>query len=103
MRGAQQHGTTRGRDLPPDVLAGLRGAFAEEVAERLPRLVQAAADGRTGPDVVRDAHTLGSSSFVVDEPGAGRIARDVEARLLDGRPFAEQVAQLAAALGAWSV
>ncbi|MCU1692689.1 MAG: hypothetical protein JWM64_1780 [Frankiales bacterium] len=89
---------TRRRTLPPAALADLREAYAEEVGERLPRLLAAAASGSTGPDVVRDAHSLGSSSFVVDEPEAGLLARDVEARLLDGRPFAEQVDLLAAVL-----
>ena len=90
------------RPLPAHVLADLRAAYAEEVADRLPRLVQAAAEGRTGPDVVRDAHSLGSSSFVVEEAEAGALARDVEARLLDGRPYGEQVQALAACLARWA-
>lgn len=90
------------RVLPPQALADLRAAYAEEVADRLPRLVQAAARGATGPDAVRDAHSLGSSSFVVGEAEAGRLARDVEARLLAGEPVEEAVARLAACLTGWT-
>lgn len=89
------------RGLPARALADLRAAYAEEVADRLPRLVDAASRGRTGPDVVRDAHSLGSSSFVVDEPAAGALAREVEDRLLTGRPYAAQVEALAARLSGW--
>lgn len=90
-----------GRALPAEVRAALRSAYAEEVAERLPRLLQAAAAGRGGDQAVRDAHSLGSSSFVVEETDAGLLARDVEARLLDGRPFADQVRALAERLHPW--
>lgn len=91
----------RSRALPAQVVADLRAAYAEEVADRLPRLLQAAAAGSGGADTVRDAHSLGSSSFVVDEPDAGRLAREVEQRLLEGRPFAEQVHALALRLRGW--
>ncbi|MCW2608019.1 MAG: hypothetical protein JWO60_2712 [Frankiales bacterium] len=90
------------RTLPPGALADLRAAYAEELADRLPRLVRAAEAGATGPDVVRDAHSLGSSSFVVDEPEAGRLAREVEARLLAGEPVDDVVAQLADLLSGWT-
>lgn len=72
------------RRLPPSALAGLRSAFADEVAERLPRLRDAVASGDPhGLDVaVRDAHTLGSGAAVVGEAGAARAARAAEAGLL---------------------
>lgn len=73
------------RRLPPAALAGLREAFAVEVAERLPRLQAAVATGRpedlTG--AVRDAHSLGSSAVVVGEPDASRAARAAESLLLE--------------------
>lgn len=90
------------RPLPAAALADLRAAYAEEVAERLPRLVAAAAAGTSGPDVLRDAHSLGSSSYVVDEPQAGDLAREVEALLLADEPFADAVARLAACLSGGS-
>jgi HPt (histidine-containing phosphotransfer) domain-containing protein len=78
-----------GSRLPESALAGLRAAFAEEVAERLPRLRAAAA----GPDAellraaLRDVHTLGSSAYVVGADEAARTARAAEAVLTDGGPF----------------
>jgi HPt (histidine-containing phosphotransfer) domain-containing protein len=69
--------------LSPAALAGLREAFAAEVAERLPRL-RAAAAGGTSVHLVgalRDAHTLGTSAVIVGEPQIARSAREVE-RLL---------------------
>jgi len=101
------------RALAPEVVASLRAAFAEELADRLPRLRRAAQDAgqsSSPPDAavraaaVRDAHTLGSSAFVVGEPDAARLARRAEALLLDGSDPAELVAALGAlddALNSW--
>jgi HPt (histidine-containing phosphotransfer) domain-containing protein len=73
------------RRLPPAALAGLREAFAAEVAERLPRLQDAVErdDPALLPVAVRDAHALGSSSAVLGEPEASRSARAAEAVLLE--------------------
>ena len=73
------------RRLPSAALAGLREAFAGELADRLPRLRAAAAsDGTTLlADAVRDAHALGSSAAVLGEPDASRAARAAESALLD--------------------
>ncbi|HWG95087.1 MAG TPA: Hpt domain-containing protein [Mycobacteriales bacterium] len=89
------------RRLPEQAVAGLREAFAAEVAERLPRLHAALAAGRPA-DALRDAHTLGSSALVVGEPGVGRAARAAEAAMLAGEPAAEHVAELAALLDRWT-
>jgi HPt (histidine-containing phosphotransfer) domain-containing protein len=80
----QERALASARRLPPQALAGLREAFAEEVAERLPRLRAAVT---TGDDVllqhaVRDAHSLGSSAAVVGEADASRTARAAEALLV---------------------
>jgi HPt (histidine-containing phosphotransfer) domain-containing protein len=75
-----------------DAHASLCVTFAREVAERLPRL-------EAGPDIAdldavrRDAHTLASSAWVVDEPEIARLARAVEDDLVAG-PRAELVACL---------
>ena len=99
------------RRLPPAALAGLREAFAAEVAERLPRLRAAAASG--DPDALatalRDAHSLGSSAVVVGEPEVSRSARAVEQLLLEwqaGSPpetvrLRDRVDALAARLEGW--
>lgn len=66
-------GTSAG-SRPVDLRTVLRAAFAQEVAERLPRLVE-----NTDTDLVRrDAHTLVSSATVIDEPEIAQAARDVE-------------------------
>ena len=96
------HRRTPRRALSPAVLADLRSAYAGELALRLPRLQRAADLGLTGQDVVRDAHALASSSAVVGEPQAAELAREVEARLLDGRPVADAVAALSARLAGWT-
>ncbi len=74
--------------LPADVVASLHAAFVGEVAERLPRLSAAAQLTSTGSadfaDVLRDAHTLGSSAAVVGAVEVSRIARELEALLIDG-------------------
>jgi HPt (histidine-containing phosphotransfer) domain-containing protein len=71
--------------------AVLRKAFAGEVAQRLPRL-----EALTDPEAARrDAHTLGSSAYVVGEPEIARLARAVEADLEHG-PRQELVALLRA-------
>jgi HPt (histidine-containing phosphotransfer) domain-containing protein len=89
------------RRLPAQAVAGLREAFAAEVAERLPRLRAAVVDGSAGATAVRDAHTLGSSAAVVGEPAACRAARAAEAALLAGAPAREHVEELAALLEGW--
>lgn len=81
------------RVLPPEALAGLREAFAGEVAARLPRL-QELLVGPPGPDALRDAHALGSSAVVVGEADASRSARALEAELGADAPDPERVAAL---------
>ena len=91
------------RSLPPEALAGLREAFAGEVAQRLPRLLELL-DGPPGPDALRDAHALGSSAVVVGENDASRTARALEAELGGGADPAQLevlVRRLADQLGAW--
>lgn len=85
------------RTLPPEAIAGLREAFAGEVASRLPRL-QALLDGPPGPDSLRDAHALGSSAVVVGEPDASRTARALEAELGTDDPDRERLAALVCTL-----
>jgi HPt (histidine-containing phosphotransfer) domain-containing protein len=96
------------RRLPATALEGLREAFATEVAERLPRLVAAARSGDPVQlaAVVRDAHTLGSSSAVLGEPDASRAARAAEALLLDWHdgalgPLRAAVDELEQRLAGW--
>ena len=93
------------RTLPPEALRGLREAFADEVAARLPRLLQLL-EAPPGPDAVRDAHALGSSAYVVGEPEASRTARSLEAELVADAPdparCAELVRELAARLDGWA-
>ena len=93
--------------LPAAALASLREAFADEVRERLPRLREAA---RTrDPELLeaarRDAHTLGSSAYVVDEPAAATLARAAEVVLVKGGDldeFAALVADLDDLLSGWT-
>ena len=63
-----------GASASADLQSVLRGAFAQEVAERLPRLV----DGSDLDAVRRDAHTLVSSAAVIGEPDIAQAAREVE-------------------------
>lgn len=92
------------RVLPPEALASLRDAFAGEVEDRLPRLL-ALLDGPPGPDVLRDAHALGSSAVVVGEAAASRTARALEAELGQDVPdrtrCAALVHELAGHLARW--
>jgi HPt (histidine-containing phosphotransfer) domain-containing protein len=95
-----------GSRLPESALAGLREAFAGEVAERLPRLREAAAtlDPVLLGDALRDVHTLGSSAYVVGEDEAARTARAAEAVLVEQGPlqdFADLVAILDGHLSGW--
>jgi HPt (histidine-containing phosphotransfer) domain-containing protein len=95
-----------GSRLPAAALAGMRDAFRDEVAERLPRLRAAAAglDPDLLRDALRDVHTLGSSAYVVGEDDAARTARAAEAVLLEERPLSEFVALVAdldARLAGW--
>ena len=74
MHDEQDRATASTRRLPAEALAGLRETFAQELAERLPRL-RAAVD--SGDDAqlqaaVRDAHSLGSSAAVVGLAEASR-------------------------------
>lgn len=92
--------------LPDSALADLRDAFAGEVAERLPRLRQAAASG--DPEGLRgaqrDVHTLGSSAYIVGAVDAARTAREAEEALLAGAAperFRALVEELAALLSGW--
>jgi HPt (histidine-containing phosphotransfer) domain-containing protein len=68
--------------LPDTLAASLDRAFAGEVAERLPRLIEAA--GRLTEDagaairVVSDAHALASSAAVVGADVAAVAARECE-------------------------
>ncbi len=101
------------RRLPPDVVASLREAFAEELAERLPRLRQMAREASESSErdpelrtlAIRDAHTLGSSAYVVGEPEAAGLARRTEALLLDDhrdpRALVAALGALDAALRCW--
>ena len=94
----------RGRTLPPEAVAALRGAFADEVNARLPRLLELL-DRPPGPDALRDAHSLGSSAVVVGEADASRAARALEIELARDAPRPERVAalvrELDARLSAW--
>lgn len=103
------------RRLPADALAGLRTAYAGELAERLPRLRAAAAAARPDAGLLaaacRDAHALASSSVVVGEVVAAAAARAVEAALLrhavDGDPrdlaaVRSGVGALVTALDGWT-
>ena len=95
----------RSRVLPPEALAGLEEAFADEVSERLPRLLEIL-DGPPGPDALRDAHSLGSSAAVMGEPDASRTARALEAELAGDAPDLDRcralVRELADRLGSWA-
>ena len=98
-------GARRGsRTLPPEAVASLREAFAEEVAARLPRLLTLL-DGPVQPDSLRDAHALGSSAVVVGENEASRTARALEAELGNETPDPDRCAalvrELSTRLGAW--
>jgi HPt (histidine-containing phosphotransfer) domain-containing protein len=95
-----------GSRLPASALAGLREAFAGELAERLPRLREAAAtlDPVLLRDALRDVHTLGSSAYVVGEDEAARTARAAEAVLVEHGPlqdFVDLVAILDSHLSGW--
>jgi HPt (histidine-containing phosphotransfer) domain-containing protein len=87
--------------LPADLLASLRETFADDVAERLPRLV-AAASGQTHPQVLRDAHTLVSSAAVVGATEVARAARDLEDLLLSGGVTQAAAARLVEELQRWT-
>jgi hypothetical protein len=77
-----------GRALPERALAGLRDAFAGEVATRLPGMQQACADVlATGAvtaarTLVTHAHTLASSAAILGESLASRYARHCEELLV---------------------
>jgi HPt (histidine-containing phosphotransfer) domain-containing protein len=99
------------RRLPPDAVAGLREAFAGEVAQRLPRLREAVtrADAPALQTALRDAHSLGSSAVVVGEPEVSRCAREAERLLLEHAAGADvldrvrlQVEELGLRLASWS-
>lgn len=77
-----------GRALPERALAGLRDAFAGEVAVRLPGMQSACAEVlATGAQdavqsLISHAHTLASSAAVLGEVLASRHARHCEEILL---------------------
>jgi len=79
--------------VPADLRQLLRESFAEEIAERLPRLEAFAAGTGDAQVARRDAHTIGSSAWVVEEPELARLARAVEQDLVGG-PLHELVSQL---------
>jgi len=102
-----------------DLRDGLRAAFAEEVATRLPALREGLAailstgDPLVAREVVRHAHTLASSAAVLGEDLASQHARKCELLLVEqvdaGRPLpaedlraaAEHVATLEVLLAPW--
>ena len=97
------------RGLPEQAVQSLCAAFSDEVAERLPGLLRFARqcdsdDPTLLSDALRDAHTLGSSAFVVGEHEAGRLARRAEKLLLAGgdlTPLPGVVDELHEALREW--
>jgi hypothetical protein len=86
-----------GRALPERAVAGLRDAFAGEVATRLPGMQSAAAEVLTtgalssARTLITHAHTLASSAAVLGEASASRIARHCEEILLKACADAESV------------
>lgn len=96
-----------GRTLPASALVGLREAFAGEVAVRLPRLQALAGPQGDLAQALSDAHALGSSSVVVGESEASRVARALEAELRDHQgtevpaSALERVQVLTVLLGPW--
>jgi len=95
------------RELPPEALAGLRAAFAAELAERLPRLLSISPGSDTGllQQARRDAHNLASSAVVVGQKDAARVARQIEVCLESGSlaDLEGQVTVLARLLDGWDV
>lgn len=93
--------------LPASAVASLRAAFADELATRLPRMKEAAA-GRLElldlRDLLRDAHSLGSSAAVVGEAEASRAARELEVLLADEElaGVADAAAKVVSALEGWA-
>lgn len=85
----------------PELLAGLRRVFAEDLALRLPRLVAACESGGTAwdDDVRRDVHTLGTSTWIIGESDLSLLARDLEKRAATGP--APSMDELVAALSRW--
>lgn len=106
-RPAGSAGAVAGRPLPEAAVRALREAFADELAERLPRLRAAAAEPAPAAEVLaqaeRDAHTLASSAAMLGEPAAAAAARALEEALAAGRtrrlhPLAADLDRL---LGGW--
>jgi HPt (histidine-containing phosphotransfer) domain-containing protein len=92
------------RALSPELVLSLRQAFARELEERLPVLEDALAAPKADLAAARRAaHALGSSAYVVDEPDLAVLARDVEARLEEGRSWQVQGHELVAALSRWTL
>jgi HPt (histidine-containing phosphotransfer) domain-containing protein len=87
----EQRAAPSARRLPPEARAGLRRAFARELAERLPRLRQAvdSDDDALLQTAVRDAHSLASSAAVVGLADASLSARRAEELLVGRRPGQE--------------
>lgn len=73
--------------LPAAVLQSLRAAWDGEVADRLPRLEAALAGAPyDATELTRDAHSLGSSGFVVGADQAALAARALEDALVRRLP-----------------
>ena len=96
MHDEQERAVASTRRLPAEALAELREAFAEELADRLPRLRTAVDrdDDALLQSAVRDAHSLGSSAAVVGLAEASRSARAAEVLLADRQPGAPAGAEL---------
>lgn len=99
--------TAAARRLPAHALASLREAFADELAERLPRLQAVARDWPDGlrEQALRDAHSLASSAAMMGEADASRAARAAEALLAagsgDGALLRARVDELSGCLAGW--
>jgi len=106
----QERAAAGTRRLPAEARTALRERFADELAERLPRLRAAVGrdDDALLPSALRDAHSLGSSAAVMGLAEASRSARAVEALLASRRPgdpagpeLRSRVAELGEQLHGW--
>jgi len=110
--GLRRTGPAPSRTLSPELLAGLRTAFAGEVDRRLPRLrrLRQDPDQQVLAQALRDVHSLASSAAVVGADELSRCAARVETglqRCLSDpaagfpAPVAADAEQLTALLEAW--
>lgn len=110
--GLRRTGPVPSRTLSPELIAGLRTAFAGEVDRRLPRLrrLRQDPDRQLLAQALRDAHSLASSAAVVGAGELSRCAAQVETglqRCLSGTdvglpaPVAADAERLTALLEAW--